>query len=304
MSLVMVAGGINVDLVVRVPRIPRPGETVHHGKLARYPGGKGANQAVAAARAGASVSMLGAVGADDGGTLLLDTLRAAVVDVAQVQRVETAATGTALILVDDSGANAIAVAEGANLRCDAQAVRAAVRSVKPTVLLTQREIADDVTRAALETCPLGCLRVMNASPLDAGADLPLDVLDILVVNEIETEILSAREVTATTARELARDLARGVGRGCVITLGSDGLVAHMDGTDYALRAHSVSAIDTTGAGDAFCGALAAALADRRPVAEALAWGNAAGALAVTQPGALPSMPSRAEIVRLTEQTLA
>ena len=300
----MVAGGINVDLVARVPRIPRAGETVHHGKLARYPGGKGANQAVAAARAGARVTMLGAVGADDGGELLLDTLRAAGVDVVQVQRVKTDTTGTALILVDDSGANAIAVAEGANLRSDAQAVRAAVRSAQPAVLLTQREIPDDVTRAALDACPPGCLRIMNASPLDAGADLPLDVVDILVVNEIEAEILTAREATATTARGLARELAGGVGRGCVITLGSDGLVAHLNGADHALRAHPVNAIDTTGAGDAFCGALAAALADRRPVVEALAWGNAAGALAITRPGAQPSMPTGEEMVRLMEQTLA
>ncbi len=300
----MVAGGINVDLVARVPRIPRAGETVHHGTLDRYPGGKGANQAVAAARAGASVGMLGAVGADDSGRLLLDTLRAAGVDVAHVHRVESAATGTALIIVDESGGNAIAVSEGANLRSNAQAVRAAVRSAQPAVLVTQREISDVVTRAALDACPTGCLRVMNASPLDEGADLPLDLIDILVVNEIEAEILGAGEVTATTAREVARELAGGVERGCVITLGPDGLVAHLDGIDYALSAHPMHAIDTTGAGDAFCGALAAALADRRAVAEALAWGNAAGALAVTRRGAQPSMLSRAEVVRLAEQTVA
>ncbi len=295
MSRVVVVGGINMDVVMRVPRIPRPGETVHGGRLGRYPGGKGSNQAVAAARAGATVTMVGAVGRDDAGSELLASLAAAGVNADHVDRTDQAATGTAMIAVDGSGANSIAVAEGANLSVRPENVSRAVGALEPAVVVVQREVPESAVRAALEQAPERAIRVMNASPVDPDSALPLDVIDLLVVNEIEASDLLGTPVTTDDAPHAARRLAADVRRGCVITLGGDGLAAHVDGQALHLPAHPVNVVDTTGAGDAFCGAMAAALALGEAVPIALAWGNAAGALAATRPGAQPSIPTRAEI---------
>ena len=295
MSRVVVVGGINMDIVMRLPRIPRPGETVHGGRLGRYPGGKGSNQAVAAARAGAAVTMVGAVGRDDAGDALLKSLGEAGVNADYVARTADAATGTAMIAVDGSGANAIGVAEGANLCVRAEDAARAVAASRPAVVVVQREVPEGAVRAALEHAPEGAVRVMNASPVDPDTALPLDAVDLLIVNEIEASDLLGATVTSAGAPEAARNLAGDVSRGCVITLGGDGLAAYVDGQARSLHAHPVNAVDTTGAGDAFCGAMAAALALGESVPSALAWGNAAGALSATRPGAQPSMPTRAEI---------
>ena len=295
MSRVVVVGGINMDIVMRVPRIPRPGETVHGGRLGRYPGGKGSNQAVAAARAGATVSMVGAVGQDDAGNELLASLATAGVDADHVARTDQAATGTAMIAVDGAGANSIAVAEGANLSVRPEDVAQAVAALRPAVVVVQREVPERAVRAALEHAPDEAIRMMNASPVDPDTALPLDVIDLLVVNEIEASDLLGSPVTTADATDATRRLAADVTRGCVVTLGGDGLAAFVDGQALHLNAHPVNVVDTTGAGDAFCGAMAAALALGESVPTALAWGNAAGALAATRPGAQPSMPTRAEI---------
>ena len=304
MSSVVVVGSINMDMVMRVPRIPRPGETVPGGRIRRYPGGKGANQAVAAARAGAAVAMVGAVGRDDAGTAMLESLAAAGVDGADVCRSADAATGTAMIVVDGSGANAIALAEGANLAVRPEDVARAIAARDPAVVVVQREVPDDAVRAALDHAPEGAIRVLNAAPLEPEAELPLDVVDLLIVNEIEASDLLGTTVTSADAAHAARNVAAGVGRGCVITLGGDGLAAHVDGRPHRLSAHPVDIVDTTGAGDAFCGAMAAALALGETLPTALAWGNAAGALAATRPGAQPSMPTRAEIAAQLATALA
>ena len=293
--VVVVVGGINMDIVMRVPRIPRPGETVHGGRLGRYPGGKGSNQAVAAARAGATVNMVGAVGQDDAGNELLASLAAAGMNADHVARTDQAATGTAMIAVDGSGANAITVAEGANLSVRPEDVATALAALDPAVVVVQREVPETAVRAALESAPGAAIRVMNASPIDPETELPLDVIDLLIVNEIEASDLLGTPVTTDDAPVAARRLAADVRRGCVITLGGDGLTASVDGKALQLNAHPVNVVDTTGAGDAFCGAMAAALALGESVETALAWGNAAGALAATRPGAQPSMPTRAEI---------
>lgn len=295
MSRVVVVGSLNLDIVMRLPRIPRPGETVHGGRIGRYPGGKGANQAVAAARAGAAVAMVGAVGRDDAGDALLESLAAAGVGRADVRQDTDTATGTAMIVVDNSGANAIALAEGANLAVRPEDAARAVTAHDPAVVVVQREVPELAVRAALEHAPSGAIRVMNAAPLEPNADLPLDVIDLLVVNEIEASDLLGAPVTSDGAPDAARRLAAGVNRGCVITLGGDGLAAFVDGHALRLSAHPVNVVDTTGAGDAFCGAMAAALSLGEPMPTALAWGNAAGALAASRPGAQPSMPTRAEI---------
>ncbi len=304
MSRVVVVGGINLDIVIRVPRIPRPGETVHGGRLGRYPGGKGSNQAVAAARAGGEVTMIGSVGQDDAGDELLASLAAAGVNADHVARIAEAATGTAMIAVDGSGANSIAVAEGANLSVRPADVAKAIVALNPAVVVVQREVPEPAVRAALEHAPERAVRVMNASPIDPDTALPLDVIDLLVVNEIEASDLLGTSVASADAPDAARRLAADVRRGCVITLGGDGLAANVDGQALQLDAHPVNVVDTTGAGDAFCGAMAAAMTLGESVPTALAWGNAAGALAASRPGAQPSMPARAEIAAQLATALA
>ena len=297
MSRVVVVGGINMDIVMRVPRIPRPSETVHGGRIGRYPGGKGSNQAVAAARAGAAVAMVGAVGQDEAGREMVASLAAAGVDTDHVALTPDAATGTAMIAVDSSGANSIAVAEGANLSVWPEDVARAVAASNPAVVVVQHEVTERAVRAALEHAPERSIRIMNASPVDPDTVLPLDVIDLLVVNEIEASDLLRTTVTSADASDAARRLAVDVTRGCVITLGDEGLAAYIDGQAIHRDAHPINVVDTTGAGDAFCGAMAAALALGEPMPTALAWGNAAGALAASRPGAQPSMPTRAEFER-------
>ena len=300
MNRVAVVGSINLDIVLRVHRIPRPGETVGGGSLARHPGGKGANQAVAAARAGADVSLVGAVGRDESGALLLTSLREAGVDVSHVTQIDGVATGTALIAVDAAGANAIALVEGANHRVEEATARAAVRDLAPDVLLLQREIPYAVNAAASAAAPDRTVRILNAAPLDPGDELPPGRIDWLVMNELEASALVGREVTPENALAVARELVSAERHRSVITLGSHGLVAVLRAQEVRLPALAVPVVDTTGAGDAFCGALAAAVATGDRGVGALVWGNAAGALATTRPGAQPSMPAAAEIEHLLE----
>lgn len=303
MSRIAVVGGINQDIVIHLPRIPQPGETVHHGRLGRYAGGKGANQAVAAVRAGATVSMLGAVGTDAAGDDLLRCMAADGVDTTHVARVDSAATGTALIAVDAAGANSIAVAEGANFEIDPQAVKGAIASLQPDAVIGQREVPDDVTLATFRATPPG-LRVLNVSPVDHGMDIDLNVVDIAVVNEIEAVQLAVGSSDDDDPATLARALAERTNRGCVVTLGGQGLVAYIDGQNFIQSAFPTTVVDTTGAGDAFCSVFTAALAAGRPVETALRWGQAAGALAAATPGAQPSMPKAEKIRQLAETQLA
>ena len=303
MIRIAVVGGINQDIVIHLPRIPRPGETVHHGRLGRYAGGKGANQAVAAARAGATVSMLGAVGTDAAGDDLLQGMAADGVDTTHVTRVGSAATGTALIAVDAAGANSIAVAEGANFKIDPVDVESAIASIQPSAVIGQREVPDVVTAAAFEAVRAG-LRVLNVSPVDHGMAIDLSLVDIAVVNEIEAAQLVGDSAAGDEPAALAVALAKRTHRGCVVTLGGQGLVAHIDDQAFSQPAIPTTVVDTTGAGDAFCGVFTAALAAGRPVETALRWGQAAGALAAAMPGAQPSMPKAEDIRRLAETELA
>ena len=224
-------------------------------------------------------------------------------DTTHVARVDSAATGTALIAVDDAGANSIAVAEGANFEIDPAVVASAIGSIQPIAVIGQREVPDDVTNAAFEAAPPG-LRVLNVSPVDEGVVIDLGLVDIAVVNEIEAAQLSGDSSAAGDPEALARALATQTHRGCVVTLGGAGLVAHIDGHKYIQPAFPTTAVDTTGAGDAFCGVFTAALASGRSVETALRWGQAAGALAAATPGAQPSMPKADEIRWLAESELA
>ncbi|MFC4553792.1 PfkB family carbohydrate kinase [Georgenia faecalis] len=290
---VVVVGSANLDLVVDVPRHPGAGETILGGDLRRSPGGKGANQAVAAARAGgASTTFLGSLGNDDGAEILLASLERAGVRTDLVQR-SAAATGTALISVTADGENTIIVAPGANgdLRIDA-AARA--RLAEADVVLAQLEIPLETVLAAAAARRPGAVLALNAAP---SRDLPApvwDALDLLVVNEHEAlDLTGAPDQDAALAALLARVPA------VVITLGSAGcLVAERGRPSVEVPSPRVPAVDTTGAGDTFCGVLAAALAAGEPLVAAARRAAAAGALAVTRPGAQEAVPTAAETAEL------
>ena len=267
-SSVCVVGSANVDLVARCERLPRPGETVTGAVFERIPGGKGANQAVAAARLGARTSFVGRIGTDD---LVLRSLEAEGVDVVGVHRDE-GESGVALILVDAAGENVIAVAPGANARLTA----ADVTVVDDDAVLCQLEIpVEAVAAAAAQAQGLFCL---NAAPAIAVPHEVLRRADLVVVNRYELDAL------AETPRLVA------------LTLGAEGAVLLEDGKEVARAAPPpVTAVDGTAAGDAFCAALLVSLLEGRDRLEALRRACAAGAIAASRPGAQPSLPTAAEL---------
>lgn len=288
---VLVVGSLNMDLVVSVPRHPRPGETLLGGAFQTFPGGKGANQAVAAARLGAPVRMIGRVGADKFGAALLETIQADGVDARFVQQDAQAASGVALITVSADGQNTIVVAAGANGRLSAADVQAAEEAFAgAAVVVLQLEVPlPAVEAAALLGRKHGAAVVLNPAPAQPlGAEL-LALADYLVPNQTELELLSGEP---DLERGIGVLLGRGV-RNLVVTLGERGARWVSAAGSVDVPAFAVRAVDTVAAGDAFVGAFAAALAEGRPVQDALLRGNAAGALAVTRAGAQPSLPARA-----------
>ncbi|WP_454042558.1 ribokinase [Cellulosimicrobium sp. Marseille-Q8652] len=317
---VVVVGSANVDLVVDVPRHPGAGETVLGGDLRRSPGGKGANQAVAAARAGgADTTFVGAVGRDDGADLLLASLDGAGVRTDRVARVD-AATGTALITVSPDGENTIVVAPGANahVRLGAEDV---ARITAADAVLAQLEVPLDVVRAAADARRFGVPMVLNAAP---SRDLPDDVwaaVDVLVVNEHEAADLAGPADPGGAGRADAGRADAGRADGgpadalavallarvpaVVVTLGGEGcLVARRGraagaGPELAVvPPFPADVVDTTGAGDTFCGVLAAALARGDDLVDAARLAAAAGALAVARPGAQDAVPAAADVATL------
>lgn len=298
---VVVVGSANVDLVVDVPRHPAGGETILGGDLRRTPGGKGANQAVAAARAGgADTTFVGALGRDESAELLLASLGGAGVRTDTVDRVD-APTGTALITVSPDGENAIVVAPGANSHVRVGAAQAR-RIAAADVVLAQLEIPLDTVIAAARERRDGALFVLNAAP---SRDLPAalwEQVDVLVVNEHEAADLAGTGVGAGAPEALADALLARV-PAVVVTLGAAGsLVARRGGEPVRVPAAEVAAVDTTGAGDTYCGVLAAALAGSglSGLAQAARLAGAAGALAVTRPGAQDAVPDAADVVALAE----
>jgi ribokinase len=274
---VVVLGSINMDLVVRVPRLARPGDTVLGDRLLTIPGGKGANQAVAAARLGAPARMVGRVGADAFGSMLVDGLRDDGVDVSRVAVDATEPSGAALIVVEEGGENTVTVAPGANGRVGDEDV-ARLGLGRGDVLVMQLEIPLDAVQSALDAAEMAGARViLNAAPSDQLVGRPVPAVDVLVVNERECEDLGGVDRL-------------GPGRALIVTLGAEGSVLYQDGRETRVAPRRVHAVDATAAGDAFVGALAFALArgDALPVAVRL--GNAAGAAAATKLGARPSLP--------------
>lgn len=305
---VVVLGSLNMDLVARVPRLPKPGETLIGEEFGTFLGGKGLNQAVAAARLGASVALVGQVGNDEFGETLLATLRQEGVNVDAVSRHPSLGTGVASITVaggpgPDAGDNVIVVLPRANGALTEAQVRAALTSQlvgPPGVLLCQCEIPLAAVRVGLEMArAAGWHAILNLAPVPP---LPFDedvvrLADIVTLNETETYLLTGARIRGNTdAKLLVVALALRFAATIILTLGSAGAYwCEPGGQPEKVRAFGVEAEDSTAAGDAFCGALATRLAAGDPLAEALRWGAAAGALAATVEGALPSLPTEAQV---------
>lgn len=309
MARVVVLGSSNTDMTVRLPRLPTPGETLLGGSFLNGPGGKGANQAVAARRAGAEVVFLTAVGDDPLGRLALEGYQREGIDVSHVLVVPEVPSGVALIMVDDAGENLIGVAPGANARFDPAAIDRLPDAVfdQGGVLLAGLEVPIESVARAVQRARQGGMRViLNPAPADlriVEADL-LPHVDILTPNRVEARTLAGLTtwddpdwawLAAASLRE------RGVSD-VVVTCGSDGCLvvsdALMAGGRHKLQAFPAVAVDTVGAGDAFNGALATAIAEGRPLLEAVRWAAAAAALSITQAGAQTALPFRDAIDRL------
>ena len=294
---IVVLGSLNVDLVVTVPRLPRPGETVLGDRLGSYPGGKGANQAVAAARLGGQVAMVGRVGNDSFGAGLIENLDVNHVDSSGVERDPAAPTGAALIYVEAGGQNMIAVAPGANAtvgRGDAQ--RAVSRLGAGDVLVLQLEIPITVIeQAVMAARQAGAFVLLNAAPAQRLEPGLLTQLDALVVNEREAGVLAGQETSPEAAASALR--ARGA-RIAIVTLGAAGSVFCDDTGVHRVEPFPVKSIDATGAGDAFMGAFAVAMARRLATGAAVRFGNAAGAAAASSLGAQAALPRLDDLRRL------
>lgn len=304
---VVVFGSINMDLVVRTPRLPAPGETISGETFFTAPGGKGANQAVASARLGVETHLIGRVGGDVFGSALLDNLRQNGVDLEGVTLDSTQPSGVALIAVDASGQNSIIIVPGANGRVGPEDVaRLEAKLDRARILLLQLEVPMEAVRAAARAArERGLTVVLDPAP---AQPLPADLytlIDILTPNEIEAEILTG--LSMQTEADIIRAADSLVERGAklaVIKLGGRGAYVRPAeaGSGRFLAPFEVRAVDTVAAGDAFNGALAAALAEGRSLDEALRQAMAAGALSTTRPGAQPSLPTRDEVQAMLTKT--
>lgn len=298
MGRVVVFGSINRDLVIDVPAIPRPGETLIGGTLREFPGGKGANQAVAAARLGAEGSLIGRIGRDGFGAQLKAFLSNQGVDLANVRESESAATGTALIVVADSD-NAIVVVAAANAELAPKDVEGAAIA-RGDVLLAQLEIPTATVTAFLARGrALGARTILNPAPAIEIDRQLFALADLVILNETELAAFAQRNVdAAASVPEIAE--AAGALRGradqiVCVTLGARGAVAILGSETCVIEGRKVEAVDTTGAGDCFAGAVAAALARGEAMLDALQFANAAASICVQRMGAGPSMPSLEEV---------
>ena len=293
--MITVVGSINLDLIANVERLPAPGETVPGSTFRTAPGGKGANQALAAARAGGQVRMVGAVGKDAFAAEALALLTEGKVDLGGV-REAAAATGVALIFVDGKGENVIVVVAGANgTVLPVDLAKADFR--KGDVVLLQHEVPLETVEAALDNArEAGARSILNTAPFRPEAAHLLARADHVVANETEFDLYAEALGLAGDNRESRmRAFAAGTGRTVVVTLGGDGVVAIEADRLLRVPALPVTPVDTVGAGDTFCGYLAAGLSESLPLEQALARAAAAGSLACTRNGAQPSIPLRAEV---------
>lgn len=298
---VLVVGSANTDLVLRLDRLPRPGETLLGGRFATSPGGKGANQAVGAARAGGRVVFVARLGDDPAGRLAVEGYRRAGIDVRHIVRDPGEPSGTAFIFVARDGENCIGVAPGANAKLSAADVRRATAAFRgAAVLLTQLESPPAAVATAVRLAAArGITVILNPAPARPVPDTLLRRVAIITPNETEAGVLTGLRVrdAASAARAAERLLKRGAGA-AVITLGARGAFVAAPGVRVLVPGFKVKAVDTTAAGDIFNGALAVALSEKLALTDAVRFANAAAALSVARRGAQPSAPDRARIARL------
>ena len=295
---IAVVGSLNMDLVVRAPHMPIPGETVIGSDFRTIPGGKGANQAVAAARLGAEVTLIGRVGDDDFGRAQLRNLGELSIDTTHVVVDSEAATGIALITLDANGQNSIVLAPGANMRLTKEDINAAQGAIVwSDVLVLQLENPLEVVVHAIDIAYAeGVKVILNPAPARSIPKETLAKLDYLIPNESETALLTGIEVADLDSAKEAAERLREEGVGTVIlTLGDRGAFLSSAKESVHIPGYEVEVVDTTAAGDAFVGGLAVALAQGQNLAEVVRYANAAGALAVTRLGAQPSLPTRQEV---------
>ncbi len=307
---ILAVGSINMDLVIRTPHYPQPGETVLGGNFQTFPGGKGANQAVAAARLDANVLLIGKVGQDSFGDAMLQTIQNDRVDIQCIQRDPKLPTGVAFIIVDEtSGQNIIVLAAGANSNVTPLDVAAYTPFFKQAkVLMMNLECPLPAIEKAVELAKQeqDIIVVLNPAPYRQLSPELLRRVDVLVPNQIEISQLLGISSTTADIQDIIRLVGERQSRGelnqVVITLGEKGALVIENGKSTAIPAHQVTPVDTVAAGDAFVGALSVALSEGKSLLEAAHWGNAAGALAVTKQGAQPSLPTRQALLDLLNST--
>ncbi|MEM0929426.1 MAG: ribokinase [Pseudomonadota bacterium] len=300
---IVVIGSYNTDMVVQAPRIPTPGETILGGTFSMVAGGKGANQAVAAARCGGAVSFIARLGDDMFGHQAIAGLKADSIDTSHVACLPDVASGTALITVSEDGENAITVASGANALLMPDAIETADSMIaEAAIVLTQLETPLETISALVDRCAAhGVPLVLNPAPALPLNEAIFSRVAVLTPNESEAELLSGVPVTDLESAKRAGEviLAKGV-KTLIITMGGDGALLFEDGSPTMVPSFTVDPVDTTGAGDTFNGALCVAISEGKSWAEAVTFANAAAALSVTVLGAQPSAPRRADVDALVQ----
>src|SRR6266545_314141 len=293
---ILVVGSLNADLVVRAPRFPEPGETISGEDLRIIPGGKGANQAVAAARQSASVGMVGRVGSDSFGPELINNLKQNNVDTSHVQVDAQSATGTAIIVVDANGQNSIVLSPGGNGKVSPADVRN-VSFSDYKLLLLQLEIPIEAVLSATQRARESGLRVLlNPAPARSLPDELIALPDFMLPNETELSLLTGQPVNdIPSAEKAAQTLLKRGAQNVIVTLGANGTLIVASKQVIHVDAYKVEVVDTTAAGDAFIGGFASALLQNKSLEEAVRYGCACGALATTKFGAQPSLPTREEV---------
>lgn len=303
---ITIIGSSNIDMVAQVPHLPKPGETVGNAIYMQSFGGKGANQAVAAARLGGNITFVTSLGNDMYATLLTEHFKNNNIDTHYIQYSSDTSTGTALIFVSDDAENCIAVAPGANAELSIdkiQSFEAAV--ISSSIVIMQAEIPyETIKEISLLAHKKGVKVMVNPAPA-----VPIDLdfmksIDILVVNETEAEIVSGLNIKKDGIKKISQELSSKGPKCVVVTLGSKGVYCLCHQKEYTVDSFKVKAIDTTGAGDTFCGALAIALAENEMSIKALQYASAVAAISVTRMGAQPSIPYKEEVIKfLKEQNI-
>jgi ribokinase len=298
MQQIFVVGSINRDLVIYVDGLPRPGETVFGERFQQFPGGKGANQAVAASRLGGDVHLVGNVGSDAFGKEMRDFLAGENIDTSEIAILDTAPTGIALITVDSASENSIVVVSGANMVWHTRDL-VRMKAGRGDIVICQFEIPLEIVESVLEQAKkIGATTILNPAPIKPATERILKNVDYLVVNEVELEALSGATVNPDDSTSVYAAMEKLIEHGpitIVATLGPCGALVSGSAGKYEAKGHNVNAVDTTGAGDCFIGGFAAALAKSDSVPDAISFANKAAAISVTRRGAASSFPMAADV---------